>query len=211
MGLSRLFGGPRSPGASEGKDVSPETTASSILHTAGIAASSLTADLLFRRHGKDVVRIVRRLVGPRASQADVDDLVQQVFIAVHKDVSRFRGESQVTTWLYGIASRTVLMYFRSGRRRQRAMEAFAEESRATEELAPSAERGYANKQELERVMRALERVRPKKRVVFILHEVEGLSGKEIASALEINEATVWTRLFHARRELVAALRKERER
>jgi RNA polymerase sigma-70 factor, ECF subfamily len=203
--MSRLFGGRGSADAPDA--TSPKKARSG----APPAPSSLTADLLFRRHGKDVVRIVRRLVGPRTSQADVDDLVQQVFIAVHKDVSRFRGESQVTTWLYGIASRTVLMHFRSGRRRARAMEAFAEETRAMEEAVPSAEIGFAKKQELEHVWRALEKVRPKKRIVFILHEVEGLSGKEIAAALEINEATVWTRLFHARRELVAALRKGRDR
>jgi RNA polymerase sigma-70 factor (ECF subfamily) len=192
MGLSEWLGG---------IDRSEETSAPS--------TSTLSADLLFRRHGRDVMRFVRRMVGPNGA-ADVEDLTQQVFIAVHQNLDRFRGDCAVTTWLYGIASRTVLMHFRTGRRRNRAIEAFGNETRTQETAAASAESSFEVRQELERVSRCLEQIKPKKRIVFVLHEVEGLSGKEIAHALDINEATVWTRLFHARRELVALLRKERE-
>jgi RNA polymerase sigma-70 factor (ECF subfamily) len=52
------------------------------------------------------------------------------------------------------------------------------------------------------------RVSPKKRVVYLMHEVEGLSGQEIALALEIPVATVWTRLHHARKELLKALERQ---
>lgn len=171
----------------------------------------LTVELLFRRHGKDVFRIVRRLLGPAASDADVDDVTQQAFLAAHRDLSRFRGESAPMTWLYGIASRTVLMHLRSWRRRQRMIAAFAEEIRANEVPIQSAESTMVQQQELQRVWKQLLKIKPKKRIVFLLHEIEGLSGKEIASALEIPEATVWTRLHHARRELVDLMRKERDR
>ncbi|MCK6552853.1 RNA polymerase sigma factor [Myxococcota bacterium] len=174
-------------------------------------AEPLTAELLFRRHGRDVVRFVRRMMGPHAPAEDVDDVVQQVFVSVHRDLARFRGDSAVTTWLYGISARAVLMHARTGRRRQRAMAAYAGEHPLAHVTGETAEDAVARRQEIERVWRALERLKPKKRVVFVLHEIEGLSGKEIAKALELNEATVWTRLFHARKELVRALGEERDR
>lgn len=192
----------------------PEVTAARTM-TAGqdrpANVEPLTVEALFRRHGRDVYRIVRRLLGPAASNADVDDITQQAFLAAHRDLARFRGESAPMTWLYGIASRTVLMHLRSWRRRQRLISAYADEWRINEAPAPNAEHALAQQQELERVWKCLIKVKPKKRVVFLLHEIEGLSGKEIAAALEINEGTVWTRLHHARRELVELMRKERER
>lgn len=175
------------------------------------SAEPLTAELLFRRHGRDVVRFVRRMMGPHAAEEDVDDVVQQVFVSVHRDLDGFRGDCAVTTWLYGISARAVLMHARSGRRRQRAMVAYADERRHASAAGESAEDTVARRQETERVWRCLEKMKPKKRLVFVLHEIEGLSGKEVAEALDVNEATVWTRLFHARRELVRALGKERDR
>ncbi len=49
------------------------------------------------------------------------------------------------------------------------------------------------------------KIHPKKRVVFVLHEVEGLTGAEIAEVLKIKVATVHSRLFYARRELLEAM------
>jgi RNA polymerase sigma-70 factor (ECF subfamily) len=164
-----------------------------------------TLEGLFRDHSEDVHRIVSRLLGPGASPADVEDLVQQVFVAVHDALPRFRGDAKPTTWLYGIASRTVLGHLR-GRRRHRRM---VETLEAIQEVAPSEsthpENEAAQRQALTRVWRALMSIKPKKRVVFLLFEVEGLTGREIADALHIKEATVHTRLYHARRELDARL------
>jgi RNA polymerase sigma-70 factor, ECF subfamily len=174
---------------------------------AAAVLSRPTIEALFRQHGRDVCRIVRRLVGPRASEADVDDLCQQVFLAAHKDLPRFRGDSAPRTWLYGIATRVVLMHFRSWRRRLAALAAFADATRMTETPPPTAEATFADREQLMRVSRALDSIKPEKRVVFVLHEVEGLAGKEIAAILGIPEATVFTRLYYARRELVTALKK----
>lgn len=164
-----------------------------------------TVEELFRRHSDDVRRIVARLLGPGAAPSDVEDLVQQVFVVVHGALPRFRGDSKPITWLYGIASRTVLTHLR-GRRRHRKMVASLE---VMTDLLPTAtehpETEASRRQALNRVWRALMTVSAKKRVVFILYEVEGLTGREIAEALQIKEATVHTRLYHARRDLDAAL------
>ena len=164
----------------------------------------LTLEGLFRQHAEDVHRIVRRLLGPGATDADADDLVQQVFLAVHRALPRFRGESKTSTWIYGIASKTVLHHLR-GRRRYQVMVA-----RLDEDPWPvhRPEGQIESRDELRRVWRCLMRIKPKKRVVFVLHEIEGLSGPEIAEMLSIGEATVRSRLHHARRELMALLAKE---
>lgn len=162
---------------------------------------------LFRRHFDDVYRIVASLLGPGATDADVEDLTQQVFLAAHRALPQFRGESRITTWLYGIASRVVLTFLRSRRRRKRLREAVEVATRL-----PRYTRGPEDEvrelQELTRVWRHLMRIDPKKRVVFILYEVEGLSGAEIAQSLGLRDGTVWTRLHYARRELVEAMKRE---
>jgi len=159
---------------------------------------------LFRSHADDVFRIVARLMGPGAGDADIEDVTQQVFVAAQRALPRFRGDSTPLTWLYGIATRVVLTHLRSIRRHRRLVGALEAVPPASLDM----QRHVEQREELRRVWRVLMRIKPKKRVVFVLHEIEGRSGREIAEALEIKEATVWSRLHHARRELVAGLRKE---
>lgn len=168
----------------------------------------LTLEAVFREHAGDVYRVVARLLGPGASSADVEDLTQQVFITVQRVLPTFRGESKLSTWIYGIATRVVLNQLRSWRRRRQMIDALAV---LPAEAMPDPERSAANKQELLLVWRCLLKIKPKKRVVYVMHEIEGLSGPEIAEILEIPVATVWTRLHHARRELLAAIEKSHAR
>lgn len=163
-----------------------------------------TLDTLFREHADSVHRLVARLLGPGASTADIEDLVQQSFLAAHRSLPQFRGESRPSTWLYGITARTVYRELRGRSRHRRMVSALEAVALATPEQ-PSAESLVQSRRELAKVWRVLMEIQPKKRLVLILHEFEGLSGKEIAAALEIKEPTVYTRLYHARRELYARL------
>jgi RNA polymerase sigma-70 factor, ECF subfamily len=167
--------------------------------------ASLRFDDVFRDHAARVHRMVASLLGPGASDADVQDLTQEVFFTVHRSLDRFRGESKVETWLYGIASNTVLMFLRSWRRHRRLVNAL--EAEPIYSKRADGEQATLQKDEVVRVWRCLMKIAPEKRVVFVLYEVEGFSGKEIADTLGINEATVRTRLFHARRELIARCEK----
>lgn len=173
-------------------------------HASVAAGPDLEA--IFRAHFDDVYRIVRHLLGPSAPRADVDDVAQLVFIAVQKALPSFRGESKTSTWIYGIASRVVLSQLRSWRRQYRLKKALEEEHAR---LAPikTPEQAIAQRQEALVVWSCLLRVSPKKRVVYVLHELEQLSGPEIAEMLGVPEGTVWTRLHHARRELSRQLDK----
>lgn len=162
-------------------------------------------DRLFRQYAPDVHRMVASLMGAGASDADIQDLTQQVFLAAYRAAPRFRGDSQPKTWLYGIASKTVLMHLRSRRRHKRLVEALETEPQM--QTGPDLERAVETREALRAVWRCLMQIPAQKRIVYVLFEVEGLSGKEIADILEVNEATVRTRLYHARQELLKAWHK----
>src|SRR5262245_33041720 len=70
-------------------------------------------EALFRAHVEDVYRFVARQLGPGGDKAMIDDLTQEVFIAAGRSLPNFRGESKASTWLYTIASRTVLNHLES--------------------------------------------------------------------------------------------------
>ena len=177
---------------------------------AGVTAPAARAPLidvesLVRTHSGDVFRIIARLLGPTTPRADIEDLTQQVFIAAHGARHRFRGDAKPSTWLYGIASRTVLRYLRGWRRNQRMLNALEAMTRFDAPSVASPEQQVGDRELLATVWSCLLRIKPKKRIVYVLHEIEGLSVKQIAEALEVKEATVWSRLRHARQELDRAL------
>ena len=182
-----------------------ESRASTLPRSQSRATPPLTVDALFRDYSADVYRIVGRLLGQGATPADVQDVTQDVFLAAHRSLDRFRGESKPLTWLYGVASHVVLNYLRSRRRHARLVAALE-----TEHRRPSAEdphREIENRDQLRQVWRCLMDLSPDKRMLFVLHEVEELSHRDIAHMMGIKENTVRTRLFRARRALLRAWKK----
>jgi len=131
---------------------------------------------------------------------DLDDACQDVFLRLFRALPGFRGESEIKTWLYRLCA-TV-----AGRCRQRTnvtqtvLQLLAR--RRAEPLACGPGDGSAEARLLEY---ALSRLRHSERLVFVLYELEGLSGKEVAEIAGIPEATVYTRLHYARRTFRAAL------
>jgi RNA polymerase sigma-70 factor (ECF subfamily) len=158
---------------------------------------------LFRRHRNDVSRLVFRMLGP---SADVEDVVQEVFLQVHKSLGEFRGQAKFTTWLHRVTVNVVLMVRRAARSRP----VFAGEPVADHEpdrgLLPDED--AARHARIAAFRRLLDRLPEKKRTVFILHEIEGQSPAEIAEIVDAPVLTVRTRLFYARRELAEMMREE---
>jgi RNA polymerase sigma-70 factor (ECF subfamily) len=173
-----------------------------------VEARPSSVEGLLRRHAQDLHRLVWRLMGPGAAEADVEDLCQQISLALYVGFPKFRGDSKPSTWMYGVASRLVYRELRRRTRHRQMVRALEAEVVALMER-PSAAPEQETRLQLAEVWRRLMRVHPKKRVVFILHELEGLTGREIAEVLKIKEPTVHTRLFHARRELARALEASR--
>ncbi len=130
-----------------------------------------------------------------------EDAAQDIFIAVYRSLRHFRGEAQLSTWIYRIAARHAI---RLGRRRRTR-----ELMRLTmlKEKPPIAIDPSERSTHLATLDRMLAKLPPKKRTVLVLFEIEGLSAKEISDVVGCPENTVWSRLHHARAEMVKAARR----
>jgi len=130
-----------------------------------------------------------------------EDAAQDIFIAVFRSLRHFRGEAQLSTWIYRIAARHAIRLGRRRRTREN-MRLLMIKEKPTFLVDPS-ERST----QIATLDRMLEKLPPKKRTVLVLFEIEGLSAKEISDVVGCPENTVWSRLHHARAEMVKAARR----
>lgn len=158
---------------------------------------------LFRRHRQDVLRLVYRMLGPRS---DVEDVVQDVFLQVHRSLPDFRGDAKFSTWLHRVTVNVVLM----ARRAAKSRPVYAEEPSddVTRASGPWPDEDAARHERMRAFQRCLDQITEKKRTVFVLHELEGMAAAEIATVVEAPVLTVRTRLFYARKELADLMRGE---
>lgn len=180
--------------------VPPETE--DLVHRAQGGDRAAFAEL-FRRHRGDVGRLVFRMVG---HSPDAEDIVQEVFLQVHKSLGEFRGQAKFTTWLHRVTVNVVLMMRRAAKSRPVFAGEPATDCEPDRRLLPDED--AARLQRLVAFRRLLARLAEKKRTVFVLHELEGLSPSEIASIVDAPVLTVRTRLFYARRELAEMMKEE---
>jgi RNA polymerase sigma-70 factor (ECF subfamily) len=155
---------------------------------------------LFRAHRDDVTRLAQRMLG---RGTDLEDIVQEVFLQVHRSIRDFRHGARFSTWLYRVTVNVVLMHRRAAKSRPVFGE--APESLAAVDHRPFADEQVEQRRRVQAFHRLLDRLSEKKRVVFVLHELEGLAPGEIAKIVGSPVLTVRTRLFYARRELLAML------
>jgi RNA polymerase sigma-70 factor, ECF subfamily len=159
---------------------------------------------LYEHNRADVARLVYRMLGPRS---DMEDVIQEVFVQVYKSLRDFRGQAKFSTWLHRVTVNVVLMVRRAAKSRP----VFADEPASdgalrSGDIAPDED---AERRERVRAFgRLLDRLADKKRIVFVLHELEGIAPGEIARIVGAPVLTVRTRLFYARRELEAMLADE---
>jgi len=158
---------------------------------------------LFRAHREEVARLVFRMTG---ASADLEDLVQEVFLQVHRSLKDFRGDSRFSTWLYRLTVNVVLMHRRAAKSRPQLVgEAVAAPPRDPR-LSPDEQ--VARNRRIAAFQTLVNRLSDKKRAVFVLHELEGIAPSEIAKIVGAPVLTVRTRLFYARREMLAMIREE---
>jgi RNA polymerase sigma-70 factor (ECF subfamily) len=149
---------------------------------------------------------VTRLIGP---VADREDVLQHVFLALHRALPRFRGESAFSTFLYRITVNVAYDHLRHRRRRAEAHDAAALDALIDGEPGP--EDRARRREELRLVFALLDRIKPKKRIAFVLVAVEGLTLGEAAALVGARADAVKQRVLHARRELVALLERAEPR
>ncbi len=151
---------------------------------------------LFKAHSGDVYRLARRFV---YSDAEAEEVVQEVFVSAFRYIGRFRGQSRLRTWLYRITVNRALKRRRWWTRRREVPDDPIQRT-VVRGVAPDVL--AADRQALRVVEGLLTQIEVRKRTVLMLHELEGLDTKQIAEVMQCPRSTVLTRLSRARAELV---------
>lgn len=157
---------------------------------------TLSFDQVYRSRFDDVARWARAL---GANPADIEDLTQEVFIIVRRKLASFDGRN-LPGFLYRIVQRTVRDHRRSAwiRRLLSRRSPLA----GLPARGPNALQVLQKREEQRVVEGILARMSEKRRATFVLYEIEGYSGEEIAQIQSLPLKTVWTRLHHARKDFL---------
>ena len=147
---------------------------------------------LYRAHAGFVWRVVRRM---GISEAAAEDVVQEVFLVVRRRLPDYEGRGAPTSWLYSIARGVAANHRRGEARAQRRLRVVSGPA-----AAASPEEVVGRADAAQQVRRFLAELDPDQREVFVLADIEGLSGPQIAEALGINVNVGYSRLRLARRK-----------
>jgi RNA polymerase sigma-70 factor (ECF subfamily) len=160
--------------------------------TTGVEGGEVDLGALFREHAPFLVRVVARMVG---SVDRAEDVVQRTFMTAHRKGVPRADRDVARAWLYRVAMNEVRHERRSVARRLRLAFAASQERPAAPATPGDAAEAASTAAEVRRVVGQLPEAQ---REVFVLYELEELSGGEIASLLGVPENTVWSRLRLAR-------------
>ena len=176
--------------------------------TRAAVSESASLDEVYRAHADVVYRTLAR-VG--VAESDRADQLQEVFVVVHRQLPRYRPDAKITTWLYAIARRVAAGYRRKAFRRH-------EENRPLPHAGAVAddcpEQNTERSQAAARVEGSLKSMTRDQRAVFIMFEIDEMTGQEIADLLGCPLQTVFSRLRRARTQFerqVERLKKIEER
>jgi RNA polymerase sigma-70 factor (ECF subfamily) len=162
---------------------------------AAVAGDLGAFERLAERYAGRVTSVARRFL---ADPNDVEDAVQETFLRAFEHLRRFCPGTSLRAWLVRIAI-NVCKNKRSGFWRRRV--ALAGDGTLLGDLPVDAQAAAENALLRRELEGAICRLPERLRLPFILHFLEGLSGAEIAAALQWNESTVWSRIYAARRTL----------
>lgn len=154
-----------------------------------------------------VYNLALRMVG---NEDDAFDMAQEAFIKAYNSILSFRGDCRFSVWLYRLTTNVCLDFLRSEARRSHVSLSWQDGGDEDRELEIPDER-FSPETEVERrelreaVDRGLMKLPQDYRAILLLREINGLSYEEIGQALDLEEGTVKSRIFRARKKLCAIL------
>ena len=160
----------------------------------GLARSGVASafDELFRRHSRRVHALAYHMLGDRDA---ADDVVQEVFVRVHRGLSAFRGQCSLRGWILRIAVNECASHRRRVRRCDR-------QRRELEEAASAAQPPRSSQADrADAVRRALQSLRPVERALVVMRDVEGYSYEEMGEVMGCSSSSIGVRLHRARAKL----------
>jgi len=152
---------------------------------------------VFRTYSSFVWRVLLRM---GVAEADVEDVAQEVFLGIHRNLPRFEGRCSLRTWVYGICHRRAVDHRRRAHTRYEI---------ATEEPPDAGQEGGQDEgidlaQARASLNQVLDSLDDDKRAVFVLFEVEQVPMEEVAEIVGCPLQTAYSRLYAARRKIDAA-------
>lgn len=136
---------------------------------------------------------------------DAEDIAQEVFVRLWKNLHTYKPEVKLTTWLYKIVTNRCLDFLKSkhGSRRKNAVDVDKQLHLAAHSTP---ERAYQQQELLQIIHAAADELTPRQKAVFILRDLEGLSSAEVCEALSMSAGNVKSNLFHARQKITGKLK-----
>lgn len=141
------------------------------------------------------------------SREDAEDVAQEVFIEIHKSISRFREESSISTWIYRIAVTKSLDYIRKKKRKKRygiVLSIIGLDNHAQDLPAPSCLHPDAVLEQKERasvLQKAVDSLPENQRVAITLSQYESFNNKEVADIMNTTVSAVESLLHRAKKNL----------
>jgi RNA polymerase sigma-70 factor, ECF subfamily len=175
---------------------------------AGQRGDTQAVEALFRRYHRPLFQTALRVLG---NAEDAEDALQDGLLSAYRNLKRFEGRSQFSTWLTRIVINAALMRRRSAKARP----SFSLDEPAREDELPAAERFasegpnpeqvFVSTEIREMISENLDELSPVLRTAFVLREMEGYSTGEAAKKLGVTENTLKARLWRARHQLAERL------
>jgi RNA polymerase sigma-70 factor (ECF subfamily) len=163
-------------------------------------AADVDVARLYKDNASFVWTSLQRL-GVRAP--DLEDLLQEVFVVVHRRIATFDGSAKMTTWLFGICLRVASAYRRRGFRRNETCVAVPPEPEGSAFGSP--EEDLAAHESRRRLEALLDELDVDKRAVFVMFEIDEEPCEKIAQLFDVPVGTIYSRLHAARRDFQKAL------
>jgi RNA polymerase sigma-70 factor (ECF subfamily) len=161
-------------------------------------------ETIFNLHSRKLYGVAQRILG---EAADTEEVIQDVFWTAYRKAGSFKGESQLSTWLYRLTVNAALGRIRRSKKKHEVeydeyLPKFKEDGhhlvRPVIDWSDTLDEKYARQEIQLLVGNALAQLKPIDRSVVVLSDMEGLADKEIAAALNLTVSAVKTRLHRAR-------------
>lgn len=161
---------------------------------------------LVLKYEKTVYNLALRMVGDRD---DASDMTQEAFIKAYGSLSSFRGDSKFSVWIYRITTNVCLDFLRSKSRKQQVSLTVSDDDEDAQLDIPDPkadpEQQLIKKISMQSVEEGLKTLPDKQRQILVMRELGGMSYAEIGAALSLEEGTVKSRIFRARKRLCTFL------
>ncbi len=169
-----------------------------------ITIPEIDIDGLIRRYNPMILSLCLRMIENREL---AEEASQEAWIEVQKSLQRFKGKSQISTWIYRIAIRTIMRYAKNEKRYS---------ARMITDYLINEEREYPGESSLDEktwvrgmcdkcITGSLHCLSNRDRLLFLLHEVAGLGSREISGILPMTEAAIRQNMSRGRRKLQSFL------